>query len=99
MSIWQGIILVNVICYLQKLFGATLSNSFSSIDSKLIQKLPLPFLTLVMAQQLFEIDQSFLIEVRLIGIAAAYFIYNKTNSLLIGISAACLITAFIRYFI
>tara|TARA_Y100001970_G_scaffold160325_1_gene196118 strand:- start:38 stop:337 length:300 start_codon:yes stop_codon:yes gene_type:complete len=99
MSIWQGIILVNLICYLQKIFGATLSNSFSSIDSKLIQKLPLPFLTLVMAQQLFEIDKSFLIDVRLIGIAVAYLFYIKTNSLLIGISAACLITACIRYFI
>ncbi len=99
MSIWQGIILVNLICYLQKIFGATLSNSFSSIDSKLIQKLPLPFLTLVMAQQLFEIDKSFLIDVRLIGIAIAYLFYIKTNSLLIGISAACLITACIRYFI
>ena len=99
MSIWQGIILVNLICYLQKIFGATLSSSFSSIDSKLIQKLPLPFLTLVMTQQLFEIDKTFLIDVRLIGIAMAYFIYKKTNSLLIGISAACLITAFIRQII
>lgn len=99
MNIWQGIILVNLICYFQKIFGATLSISFSSIDSKIIQKLPIPFLTLVMAQQLFEIDNTFLIDVKLIGIAAAYLIYHKTNSLLLGISFACLITACIRQLI